>query len=184
MNLNDDIYAKDCKPLKLGFLVITLLVLALATMLVIQKRSHRILEKTDVELVKALEGLTRVKEAIVQRKQALATFKTQQSMNIETASPERLIYGKVDEIMAQLKPNDMTITTLERKGGDVSLQYTLKFISPKYSDLLNALTRLQQSVFPFTPVNTIAISQSDQSGKGAVEFTINGSILIPERIKQ
>jgi hypothetical protein len=77
----------------------------------------------------------------------------------------------------------MTIGTLEKRGGDVSLTFTLKFTNPNYCDLLNTVSRLQQAVYPFTPVDSIAISQVDRNGKGVVEFTVNGTVLTPERNK-
>jgi|GEM_PF-2015392 len=183
MNRTDSRYDSAIKPLKRGFIIATVLFLALATVLVLLKRSHRVLEKTHGELVRAKDGLARVQEASRNRKQALTTLKAQLVQGLETASPERMIYGKVDEIKAQLKPNDMTIGSVEKKGGDASLQYTLKFINPNYCDLLNSISRLQQAVFPFSPVDSIAISTAEQAGKGVLEFTVTGTILTPERIK-
>lgn len=183
MNRTDGRYDRGIKPLKRVFLATTVLFLALAVTLAVLERNHRILKKTHGELVRANDGLARVKEANLNRKQALTTLKAQLVREIETSSPERLIYGKVDEIKAQLKPNDMTITGLEKKGGDISLQYTLKFINPNYCELLNTISRLQQAVFPFTPVTSIVISQTDQGGKGALDFTITGTVQTIEGIK-
>jgi len=176
-------YEQNVKPLKICFLITTALVLVLATTIVILKRNHRVLEKTNTELVKAFDGLERVKDANLQRKQSLAAIKAQLAGDIDTSSPENRIYGKIDEITSKLKPDDMTITTLEKKGGNLSLHYTIKFINPQYSVLLNAVSQLQHSVFPFSPVNTIAISQTEQNGKGVLEYTISGSVMTPERAK-
>ncbi len=181
MNRATGRYDRAIRPLKLGFLIATALFLVLATALVFLKRNHRLLDKTHGELVRAKEGLARVKEAGQNRTQALATLKGQLAKGLETSSPERLIYGKVDEIKAQLKPDDMTIASVEKKGGDASLQYTLKFVNPGYCDLLNAVNRLQQAVFPFAPVDSIAVSQAEQGGKGVVEFTVTGTIQTIDR---
>ena len=164
-------------------MIATVLFLALATALMFLKRDHRVLEKTHSELVRAKDGMARVQEASQNRKQALTTLKAQLVQGLETSSPERMIYGKVDEIKAQLKPNDMTIGSVEKKGSDASLQYTLKFINPNYCDLLTTISRLQQAVFPFTPVDSITISAAEQGGKGVLEFAVTGTILTPERIK-
>ncbi len=182
-NATDSRYKRDIKPLKRVFLIATLLFVATATTFAIQERSRRVLEKTLAELARAREGLSRLKEAGMNRRQALSTLKSQLAKDVATSSPERLIYGKVDEIKARLKPDDMTIGALEKKGGDISLPFTLKFTNPNYCNLLNAVSQLQQSAFPFTPVNSIAISQAEQNGKGVVEFTINGTVLTPERNK-
>ncbi|HEX9023477.1 MAG TPA: hypothetical protein VF799_06545 [Geobacteraceae bacterium] len=176
-------YGRDIRPLKRIFAVATAVFLVLATTCAILERNRRVQEKALGELTRARSGLSRLKEAILNRRQALSTIKAQLVRDVATVSPERLIYGKVDEIKARLKPDDMTIGALEKKGGDVSLTFTLKFINPNYGNLLNAVSQLQQSAFPFTPVNAIAISQGEQNGKGVVEFTINGTVLTPERNK-
>ena len=183
MNRTVSRYASAIKPLKRGFMIATALFLAMATVFTLLKRSHRVLEKTHEELVRARDGLARVQEASRNRKQALAALKARLAQGVETTSPERMIYGKVDEIKTRLKPDDMTIGSVEKKGGDASLQYTLKFINPSYCDLLNSISRLQQAVFPFSPVDSIAISAAEQAGKGVLEFTVTGTILTPERIK-
>lgn len=183
MTFTDSRYERGLKPAKRGFWIAAILFVALSTTVAVQERSRRVLEKTHGELTRAKEGLARVKGACLSRRQALTSLKSQFVQNNETTSPERLIYGKIDEIKARLKPDDMTIAALEKKEGDVSLQFTLKFINPNYCELLNSVNQLQQAVFPFTPVNSIAVTQAEQNGKGVVEFTIIGSVLTPERNK-
>jgi hypothetical protein len=179
----DGKYGKDIKPLITAFLAIATLILVLATTLVVLKRSSRVLEKTSAEFVKAYEGLERVQDASRQRNQALSAIKSQLARKMDTSSSERLIYGKIDEIMTRLKPSDMTITALEKKGGNLSLQYTLKFVNPKFNDVLNSLNYLDYSVFPFAPVNAINVSLAENSGKSVVDYVVNGNILLPERAK-
>jgi hypothetical protein len=176
-------YASDIKPLKRVFLITSVLFLALAATCAVQKRNRRVQERTLGELARAQEGLRRVREAVVNRRQAMVSLKSQLVTGVAASSPERVIYGKIDEIKARLKPDDMTIGTLEKKGGDVSLAFTLKYTNPNYCDLLNAVSHLQEAVFPFTPVNAIAIAQGEQNGRGVVEYTIDGTVLTPERSK-
>jgi hypothetical protein len=183
MNGTDHGYELGLKPLKLRFLIVATLFIALAASVAIHERSRRVLEKTGSELTRAKSGLAQVKEASMNRRVALANIKSQIFMDSGSGSPEGLIYGKVDEIKARLKPDDMTITALEKKEGNVSLTYTLKFINTNYCEMLNAVSHLQQDVFPFAPVNTIALAPAEQNGKGVVEFTIIGSVLTPDRSK-
>ena len=174
-------YERDIRPLKRVFLITAVLFLALATTFAVQEKNRRVKEKTLAELARAREGLSRVKEAAMNRRRALTALKSQLVTNMESNSPERLIYGKIDELKARLKPDDMTIGTLKKEGGDVSLPFTLKFTNPNYCDLLNAVGHLQHEVFPFTPVNSIAIAQGEHDGKGVVEYTIDGTVLTIER---
>jgi hypothetical protein len=183
MNPTNDRYELGLKPVKLRFLIAAALFLVLAATVAIHDRNRRVLEKTDGELTRAKGDLAQVKEASMNRRIALTTLKSELFKDTETGSPERTIYGKVDEIKARLKPDDMTITALEKKEGNVSLTFTLKFVNANYCELLNAVSLLQQDVFPFTPVNSIALAQSEQNGKGVVEFTITGSVLTPDRGK-
>ena len=183
MNPTIDRYELGLKPLKLRFLIAAALFLALAATVAVHERNRRVLEKTDGELTRAKGGLAQVKEASINRRIALTTLKSQLFKDTETGSPERHIYGKVDEIKERLKPDDMSITALEKKEGTVSLTYTLKFINTNYCELLNAVSYLQQDEFPFAPVNSIALAQAEQNGKGVVEFTITGSVLTPDRSK-
>lgn len=176
-------YSSALVPLKRFFWVATLLFLILSITFVIKKRERRVLEKTVIELTKANTGLNVVSEGITNRRLVLTTLKAQLAKNNESISPERLIYGKVDEIAAQFRPDDMTITTLERKDGNISLPFTLKFSNTDYCRLLNVSNQLQHSVFPFTPINTITLTQAEKDGKGVVEYTIIGSILTMLRNK-
>jgi hypothetical protein len=156
------------------------LFLALATTVAIQERSRRVLERTHGELNRARGRLAQVKEASLNRRNALTTLKSLLDTGAGT-SPELLIYGKADEIKAGLKPDDMAIGSLEKKEGNVSLPFTLKFTNPNYCDLLTAVSRLQQAAYPFTMVNSITLAQSEKNGKGVLEFTLTGAVMTSGR---
>jgi len=181
MSLSNNRYEGGLKSLKRIFMAATLLFITLATIFVIAERNRRVLKKTIQELGKANAGLEGVKTAILNRRNALTTIKAQLVPDNEKSSSERQVYGKVDEIIARFEPNDMTITTLERKGENVSLPFTLKFSNPNYSDFLNNVGQMQRSVFPFTPINSIALTQTEQNGKWIVEYTLTGSVLTVDR---
>ena len=181
MNTSDNRYEPGITPVKRVFLIAAAVFLLLATIVALQERKRLVLVKTIEELDRAKGGGAQIKTATLNRRQALPIIKSMFVPGSESLSPERLVYGKVDEIRTRLKPDDMTITALEEKGGCVSLQYTLKFANPKYNELLNTISQLQQNVFPFTPVNGIALTQTERNGKGAVEFTISGSVLTHDR---
>jgi len=183
MNPIESRYENDLKPLKKRFFITALLFLIAAITFVTLQRNRRQLEKTFDNLTRAQVGLTRVKEANANRRQVLTALKSQFGHGTQNISPEMVLYGKIDEIKARLNPNDMTIATVEKKGGEASLQYTLAFSNQDFNNLLNAINYLHGSVFPLAPVNSVAITQSEAKGSGEASFKVTGKVITSEKIK-
>jgi hypothetical protein len=176
-------YDDNITPLKRRFFIAAGLVLILAVAGVSLLRSRRLLAKTHESLTRAQSGLDRVKAANANRRLVLATLKSQFGQSAQNSSPEIILYGKVDQIKARLNPDDMTITAIEKKGGEASLQYTLAFNNPDFNTLLNAVNYLQEIVFPLTPVSSIAVAQSEVRGVAGVSFKVSGKIITSEKTK-
>jgi len=174
-------YENDIKRLRKPFLIAAALFLAAATIFASQLRTLRSEQKTYQEHLRAQSGLARVREAVANRRQVLAHPGVAQPRELSASSPDRLIYGRIDDMKARLKPDDMTITVLEKKGGEVSIQYTLTFLNPRYCDLLNNVGYLQRCDYLYTPVNSLAVSQAAVQGRGGVSFLVKGTVLSPER---
>jgi hypothetical protein len=184
MSLIINRYEMDIIPLKKRFWIAAGLLLLMVMVFASQIRTRLRMEKTHAELIRAKAGLARVQEATANRKKALEILKTVYMMGITNVSDERLLYGKIEELKFRLGPDDMTISAIEKKGGEVSLPFTLTFINPNYSDFLNTISYLEGTVFPFTQVSAIAVTQAEAGGKGVVSCTINGKILTSERGQQ
>ncbi len=180
MNQKAGRYDCEIKPQKRFFWIATLLCLTVATIWTDQKRSRRIQEKEYQENLRAQEGLTLVRQATENRTLILASLQNILPKETGSDSPEGLIYGRIDHINAQLKPDEMTIATLERRGGELSLQYNLTFANLGFCELLNAVGYLQQGTFLFTPVNSIVVSRN---GRGGGSYIIRGTVLLPEGSK-
>lgn len=176
-------YQNYLKPYKRNFLIATVLFLVITTAFSLQERERRILEKKQKELVLAKQGLSRIRAAIQERRNALATFKSQFTEEAAKTTPAIQIYSQVDEIKARYAPDDMVIGPIEKNGTDVTLKYTLSFNHTDYSALLNTISRLQRNIFPFTPVDSVAISQAESNGKGFVLSVVNGRIITFEGSK-
>lgn len=176
-------YETDLKPFKKRFFIAAGLFLIVAIAFVTVQRDRRQLERTFENLTRALGGLTRVKEANANRRQVLTELKSQFGQGIQNISPELIIYGKIDEIKARLNPDDMTITAVDKKGGEASLQYTLAFSNQDFNNLLNAISYLHGSVSPLTPVGSITITQSDVKRTGKTSFKISGKVITSEKTK-
>jgi hypothetical protein len=175
-------YEADILPLKKRFWIAAGLLLVVAIICVSQIRNRRLLEKTRSELVRAKTGLTVLREASANRKQALDALKAMYMQGAKT-SPERLIYGKIDELSARLKPDDVTFSAIEKKADEVSLQFSFKFINPNYNDFLNNVSYLEGSTFPVTMVSAVAIKQADVGGKPVLSCSITGKVLTSEKSK-
>jgi len=167
----------DIRPLKLRFWIAATLLLVTALACASQTRNRRLLEQTQEGLLRAKAGLTRVREARATRANDLSALKAQYSQSAAGSSAERLLYGRVDELKARFRPDDLTISPIERKGGELSLQYSLRFINPNYDDFLNAVAYLDGAVFPLTLVSAVAITQADAGGRGVVTCTVSGQLL-------
>ena len=176
-------YETDIAPLKRRFCFAAALFLVTAMACVSQIRSRRLLEKTHDELVRAKAGLVRVREAGATRRNTLEMLKNLQMHGAANTSAERRIYGKIDELNTRLKPDELTISAIERKGDEVLLQYSFKFINPNYNDFLNTVNYLEGSVFPLTTVNAVAITQAEAGGKKMLACSVNGKVLTSEKQK-
>jgi hypothetical protein len=163
--------------MQIRFWVSAALFLIVAVTCSSQVRSWRIQEKTYKDLVRAKAGLVKLREATQNRKTALAKLKAQPVDNNENKTPEMLVYWKLDEIKERLRTDDVVVTAMEKKGDMASIPYVLKFNNHSYHEFINAIRYLQKSSSPWTPVNSISISQSTVPGKGPVIFTIAGKIL-------
>ncbi len=183
MNPIENRYENNLKPLKNRFFVVAGLFLIVAIAFVTAQRNRRQLESTFDNLTRAQGGLTRVKEANANRRHVLAALKSQFGQGAQIMSPEMVIYGKVEEIKARLNPDDMTITAVAKGGGEASLQYTLSFSNPNFNNLLNAISYLHGSVFPLTPVSSVAITQSDVKGTSGYSFNITGKVITSGKTK-
>lgn len=170
--------------LKKIFLGAAVLFLVLVTLFTLVDRKRRVLEKRQKELTRAEEGLKQVQKATLNRRQALNVITSLIPPESRVTSPEKQIYGKIDEIRTKLKADDMTIKPVERKEGNATLQYTLTFVNHDFCRFLNAISQLQQEVFPFTTVTSIDVNQKELNGKGVIEFIVGGTIMTPERITQ
>lgn len=183
MSLLTNGYESGLKPLKRLFFIAAALLLVVATLCVNQTRRHRLLQTTLKELTRAQRGLVQVKAANVNRRQVLAALQSQFGQGTLHSSPEMILYRKVEEIKASLRPEGMTFTAIGKKGSEASLQYTLTFNNLEYNTLLNTVGSLHNSVFPLTPVSSIAVTQSGAKESGGVSYIVTGKIVTSEKTK-
>jgi hypothetical protein len=156
------------------------LFLVSATVCASQVRIRKVQEMTLEGLNRSLTGLQNVRAASANRRQALAAIQSQFGHGGQHISAELVLYSKVDEIKTRLNPNDMTISAVEKKDGEVSIQYTLKLTGQDFNTLLNSISYLHGSVFPLAPVSSVIIARSDAKGTGGVSSMVTGKIITSE----
>lgn len=176
-------YDELLKPLRKRFLTGVLLLFIITLLCVYQERTKQLLNKTHKELLRAQDGMSRVKQAIVNRKQALAVFRSQLEKVDDAVSTARIVYSKVDEINAAYRPDEITIGSIEKKGTDVTLSYTLKFVDMDYNRFLTIINELQRGTYPVSQVTSLSIVQSALGGKGAISYSISGILAVIEKVK-
>lgn len=181
MKFDSGRYDDVLKSLRQRFIVVSVLLFAVAMVCVYQIRTRRLLEKTHKELVRAQDGLRRVTHGIENRTQTLATLKSQFVKDGFTQSTAQIVYRKMDDILVAYKPDEFSIGSLEKKGSDVSLPFTLKFTGTDYNRFLTIISELQRGTYPISQVSSLSIVQTSRGGKNGLLFTIMGSITSIEK---
>lgn len=176
-------YENNLKPVVRRFYIAAALLLAIAIVSVAQTRNRKLLEMTLREVTRTEGGVSRIKEATANRRQALEAIKSQLDHNARSSSPEMVLYRKYDEIKARLTPDEMSMTALEKKGGEASLQFTLTFNNPDFNTLLNTVSGLHGSTFPMTPVSAITVAQANGKGSCGVTYKVTGKIITDDKAK-
>lgn len=176
-------YDAQLRPRMRSFYLLTLLLVLVLSVSAFLHRSIKALEATAVQLKLSTDGLVRMHVAINNRKAALSTLKSQLKQENGCVTPERIIYGKADEIKSRFKAGTLSIAPIERTPLEASLPYTITVTNARYATFLQDIGYLQNSVFPFAPTSEITIAQTEEQGIGAVTFTIKGAIRTPLRDK-
>ena len=177
MNLTPDRYQSALRPAQLRFRQALGLFLVAALACISQLRTGRNLEHTRAELTRARTGLARVRAANHNASQDLAILQAGFAQGADGQSAERLIYGRIDELKSRFRPDQLTISALERRGGELSLQYTLQFDNPDYNEFLNLVGYLERAAFPFSPVDSVTLA-GDRANRGkTISCTVSGKLL-------
>ena len=167
----------DIKPFVQRFRMAAALLLVAALACASQVRTRRLLEQTHGDLVRAESGLDRVRQASRERRHALTTLKAQYLPGDTHLSAERILYERIDDLKARFSPQEMNVSALERRGEEVSLQYSLKFVNPNYGDFLNTVGYLDGAVFPSSLVSAVEVTRVDVAGKAMLSCSVSGKLL-------
>ena len=157
------------------FWLALLIFLVCALICAAQARARITLEKTREGLLRAQEGLALLRQGSAARSAALTGFRNQYQQ--AGLSPEQLLYRRLDALKGELAPDDLTLSQLEKKGEQVSLQYSFNFINPPLDRFLNALCLLEGSAFPLTVVHSVSIARAATDGREVLSCTVNGTLL-------
>jgi hypothetical protein len=140
-------------------------------------RTMQVQEKTNRELLRASDGLKLLKGVNINRRMSLAQLKSHFLADGKNASVEKLIYARIDDLKTRFKPNDLTIASIEKKGEEVTLNYTLKFLNPDFNYFLNTVNALEEIDYPLTVVSSVSITRSAAKDGNVLSCAVSGKVL-------
>lgn len=177
MNPAANRHHSELGPLRRRFWISLALFLGAALLCSSQLRVRFTLEKSRAELLKAQAGLAQLRLASAQRQAALEALRSQYGSGEAGASVEQLLYGRIDALRERFRPDELTISGIEKRGDEVSLKYSFRFVNPSFDDFLNALCHLEGSGFPLTMVDSVSVHHALADGKDLLSCTVNGVVL-------
>lgn len=177
MNLANISYETDLRPIKRRFWMATALFLAASLALVSQIRQSLDLEQTRLGLERAESGLDRLRKGTLERKKALATLKARSLGGAANASPERILYERIDDVNARFHPDDTSVSPIENKGGEVTLPFSLTFLNPDYNNFLNAVSYLEGATNPASQVSSLDVALTETGGKTTLACSVKGKLV-------
>ncbi len=174
-------YHASATQFKRNFILASLLFLAVSTAFSLMERERRKISRLEKELASVDTGLARLHVAVENHRLAIASLKSLFREKGGAMTQEREIYSKVDQMSRIYKPDELVVGAVEKKGDEAFLKFTMTFRNGDFSSILNCIGRLERNVFPFTPVDSVSISQTEESGRGFSPVVISGRVISPVR---
>lgn len=159
--------------LRLAVALLTFIVLGIACALLLRSvQSQQALRDQHTNI---LANLPRMQDETATIQQQMATFRRTMPADLGSRSPERTIYGRLDEIKRSLQPSEMMVTAAESKEGQLSIGFTLKLPLSRYNEVINGMGQLQTVLVPFVDVKELSLDA--KTAEGAI--TVIGSVVLP-----
>ena len=100
---------------------------------------------------------------------------------VSNEPPSKYLYEGLDAIKSNLAKSQLSMGTIETRGGEVVMPVTVTGPLRDYTAFVQALARLQDMRFPFFTVTALAI-KTDKPEKGPVQvnYELRGVIHAPE----
>lgn len=163
--------------IKLGIALILFTLLSSAIAAAINY--SKMLTTTIINQEIVVSNMAAMKTADKEVENTLAKFRQHLPHGYESYSPERLIYGRLDELKNSLQAVDMTVKTMEKSNGQLSIDFSasLPLLRPEsYALILNQLGRHETLAFPFISVQALTIEQPTDSTNSTIKMFIEGTV--------
>lgn len=156
------------------FAVVLILVLAVGCALALSARKLQSLQQLLGYHTTIKTNLQAMQANTSELARQTAAFSALLSAEGERTSAELRLYRTVDRIRESLKPIDLQVTPVETKEGVSSVAITLKLPLAAYSEVINAMGRLQAETLPLVVFRSAAFNAAP-----GTDFTVEGTVLLP-----
>lgn len=153
----------------------TLFLITLGGVIVLKKYGDS-LSNTVNMLQTAKQNLVRIKESHKDIAETIAEVKSIVPKDAAARSSEESIFIGIDELKSRLKNAEVSVTSIEYKGDEVSLPVSIKVSAAgeNYAAVVNVVGYLQSMSFPFFSTGGLSLSISQD--KTAVLYDIKGTL--------
>ncbi len=153
---------------------VMLAVLAFTSVLTNRYNRHLSYMLDDMQLLRLNTG--RIHEQVRDIDSMKHYFDKQYRLDIFNISPERQILSTLDRIKSRLPEALITVSSFEKKKGNVRLPVTIQLNHGNYRNLLNSVDYLETLGIPDYKIERLYISKGQVSG---LELMLTGALSMP-----
>ncbi len=136
--------------------------------------------ETTKNFEKIKQNSVRMRDATAGLKQSLGAYHGLLPHEYEKKTVDALLYNRVDDINEIFPASILTVSPKSDQPEVSTIPFTIKMVDTNYVDFLSGLSKLQSKSFPHVVTNTISIISNNET-KGAVVYTIEGTIITPSK---
>jgi len=143
---------------------------------------RKMLAKTTASQETIVRNMTRMRTTAQEVEKTVTGFRHLLPPGYGSHSPERLLYTRLDEFKAGLRPADMTVKTIENRDGVLNLEFTASFplrSASDYATIVNQLGRQETLAFPFVSIGSVMIGQDSAAASGGLKMQVEGTVQTP-----
>ena len=118
----------------------------------------------------------RINEQVRDIDSILDYFKSRYKLDIDDISPERQILSTLDHLKSRLLDAQITVTSFEKKNGNLQLPVNIQLSISSYRNLVNSVGYLESLGIPDYRIERLYISEGQESG---LVLILSGALSMP-----
>ncbi len=127
-------------------------------------------------------GYVKMRDATAEIHRSLGVVRGVVPGGLFDEQPEGLLAASLDGIKTRFPREEVAVTEMVYREGDVALPVTIKGSLSDYSDFVNRVQYLQAMKFPFFSILSLSIRKSEEIGLPPVVFEVGGELRLPRVI--